>query len=96
MNHRDMIEQEIRDNELRRQAKEPPRPDPCLRCKSALPLDVIPRVELYFYTASVSRMGGQMGIDTDRDPRGRLCDACTRAFAEWLGADSVPAIEPTH
>ena len=58
---------------------------PCLRCKDDEPLTATPRDELYFYTAGVNLVGDSFKTDTDRHPRGRLCAACTRAFAEWLG-----------
>lgn len=61
-------------------------PTPCLRCASDSPLIATPRNELYFHTARLSTDGREIVIDVDQRPRGRLCEECTRAFAEWLKA----------
>lgn len=60
------------------------KPEPCLRCKSDLPLKATPRNELYFYTARLSFTGSSLKTDTDQQPRGRLCEECTRAFVGFL------------
>jgi hypothetical protein len=61
-------------------------PEPCLRCGDTRPLTISLRDELFFYTArmSLSLDGSRVEIDTDRQPRGRLCEACTHAFVGWL------------
>lgn len=62
------------------------RSEPCLRCKSSAPLTSTPRDETFLYTArmSVDASRGRVETDADRRPRGRLCESCTRAIAEWL------------
>ena len=59
-------------------------PPPCLRCTSASPLTSVPRDELYFYTARLNLSGSGLKTDVDRQPRGRLCEDCTRSFVTWL------------
>jgi hypothetical protein len=64
-----------------------PKPEPCLRCASDSPLTTAPRDELFFYTALVgvdSACGDSFKVDTNRKPRGRLCEGCTNSFVEWL------------
>jgi hypothetical protein len=68
-----------------------PTPTPCLRCGSDLPATATPRNELYFYTARVRiehrarhDLLPVFESDVNQDPRGRLCDACTAAFVNWL------------
>jgi hypothetical protein len=68
---------------------ETPTPEPCLRCGSVAPLTVTPRDELLCYTArlNLDPTGTRLETDlvsVDRQPRGRLCAACTRAFVGWL------------
>ena len=73
-------------------------PTPCLRCKSDAPLTLTPRNELYFYTARLSvspptnhTLGGiNLKTDVDQQPRGRLCERCTRAFVGWLKEHDAP------
>lgn len=60
------------------------KPTPCLRCEADQPLTATPRNELYFYTARLSVNASGLKTDTDQQPRGRLCEGCTRAFVEWL------------
>lgn len=65
---------------------EPCVPEPCIRCGSAEPLTTSPRDELYCYTArlNLNATGTRMETDVDRQPRGRLCAACTCTFVGWL------------
>jgi hypothetical protein len=65
---------------------ETPTPEPCLRCGAAVPLTGTPREELFCYTArmNLNPAGTRLETDVNREPRGRLCDACTRAFVGWL------------
>lgn len=65
---------------------EAPTPEPCLRCGSTVPLTTTPRDELYCYTARlhINPAGTRLETDVDRQPRGRLCEACTRLFVGWL------------
>ncbi len=64
-------------------------PDPCVRCASTVALTTRPRNELYFYTARLclNETGGML-TDVSPQPRGRLCEACTQAFVDWLKARS--------
>lgn len=60
--------------------------EPCLRCGSTAPLTVTPRDELFCYTArlNLNSTGTSVKTDVDRQPRGRLCAACTVLFVGWL------------
>jgi hypothetical protein len=51
-----------------------------------VPLTTVPRDELFFYTARLNLSVNEARLETDvnRQPRGRLCEKCTRDFSEWL------------
>ncbi len=72
-----------------------PSPEPCLRCKSVLPLTTTPRGEVYVYTALVSFDGTNMKTDVNQQPRGRLCEGCTRSFVKWLSITQHTFTEET-
>ena len=60
------------------------KPEPCLRCKSVVPLTAVPHDELFFYTARMSVSESGFKTDVNRQPRGRLCEECTSSFVGWL------------
>lgn len=69
---------------------EAPKPEPCKRCGNDDPLGTSSRDESYFYTAalSIDAECTRIDSDTNRPPRGRLCEGCTRAFAQWLRGEN--------
>lgn len=72
--------------------QEQPLPEPCLRCGSVLALSATPRNELFCYTARLSVRGSRLETAVDQEPRGRLCEACTRAFGQFLKMPSKKSL----
>jgi len=65
-------------------------PTPCGRCGSTDDLvEDCPVTEAFYYSAILQLRAGRLSSDVTVPLRGRLCAACTSAFAAWLEAKSI-------